>query len=261
MNVKGFINPKYKNQQMISFLDHLCSDFNNKGHVIFQNKRNLIKSFTLDDGSTIVVKQYSIKGVFSACLRMFVKSKAQKAFENGITLEHFGISTPTPIAYIEQKRKYLPSKSYYISAFTNDVSIKSLLERNTPDRKMVEAFASLIAQMHIHGIVHHDLNLSNVLYHEENNIYNLTLIDINRMTFKKKGKLTLDNCKDDFMRFTGRLDVFIAVLYCYARLRGWNAECFVRKQVLKKIKHDANWTTRKKIHSFFHKIFHRCYTL
>ena len=66
MNVKGFINPKYKNQQMISFLDHLCFDFNNKGHVIFQNKRNLIKSFTLDDGSTIVVKQYSNKGVFSA---------------------------------------------------------------------------------------------------------------------------------------------------------------------------------------------------
>ena len=57
---------------------------------------------------------------------------------------------------------------------------------------------------------------------------------------------------DDLVRFTGRLDVFLAVAYEYARIRGFEAEPFVRKLTIKKIRHDANWTRRKKLHRLFH---------
>lgn len=252
MAVKCFINPKCESPLVKALTDGLCTEFDRKGTVIFQNRRNVIKSFVLADGQTLVVKRFRVKGWLNTCLRMFARSKARKAYENGLLLERAGIGTPAPVACVEQWNGRVPVCSYYVCAFTPDITIQPLLEGERPDERMVDAFAALMAHMHEQGIVHHDLNLSNVLYREENGTYRLSVIDINRVTMKKRGELTLSDSKDDFMRFTGRLDVFLAVAYSYARLRGWDAERFVRKQTAKKIRHDAQWTRRKKIHHFFH---------
>lgn len=252
MAVKCFINPKCESPLVKALTDGLCTEFDRKGTVIFQNRRNVIKSFVLADGQTLVVKRFRVKGWLNTCLRMFARSKARKAYENGLLLERAGIGTPAPVACVEQWNGRVPVCSYYVCAFTPAITIQPLLEGERPDERMVDAFAALMAHMHEQGIVHHDLNLSNVLYREENGTYRLSVIDINRVTMKKRGELTLSDSKDDFMRFTGRLDVFLAVAYSYARLRGWDAERFVRKQTVKKIRHDAQWTRRKKIHHFFH---------
>lgn len=251
MTGKYVINPTYKNPLVSSFMDSLHTDFEHTGTIIFQNRRNTIKSFVLADGQVLVVKKFNSKGLVNACLRFFSKTKAQKAFENGMTLEKAGITTPTPFAYFEQRNGYLPSCSYYVSAFTADQSIKPLLEREEPDKQMIESFAALMVKMHTQGIVHHDLNLSNVLYHEENGMYKLSVIDINRMTFKIPEKLTIADCKDDFFRWTGRLELFLKVACSYAQQRGWDAEAFIRKLATQKINHDKKWTRRKKLHSFF----------
>lgn len=251
MTVKYVINPTYANSLVSSFMDSLHTSFDHTGTVIFQNRRNIIKSFVLADGQVLVVKKFNYKGLLNACLRIFSKTKAQKAFENGMTLEKAGIATPPPFAYSEQRKGCLPFCSYYVSSVTTDSSIKPLLECEEPDKQMIESFAALMVKMHRQGIVHHDLNLSNVLYHEEDGMYKLSVIDINRMTLKTPEKLTIAECKDDFFRWTGRLDLFLKVAYSYAQQRGWNAEVFVRKLIISKIDHDKKWTRRKKLHSFF----------
>ena len=252
MTGKYVINPIYKNPLVISFMDSLHTDFDHTGTIIFQNRRNTIKYFVLADGQILVVKRFNYKGLINACLRIFSKTKAHKAFENGMTLERADIATPAPFAYFEQRNGFLPFCSYYVSAFTADQSIKYLLEREEPDKKMIESFAALMVKMHTQGIVHHDLNLSNVLYHEEHGMYKLSVIDINRMTLKVPEKLTVAECKDDFFRWTGRLELFLKVAYSYAQQRGWNAEVFIRKLTIQKINHDKKWTRRKKLHSFFY---------
>ena len=108
MTVKYVINPTYANSLVSSFMDSLHTSFDHTGTVIFQNRRNIIKSFVLADGQVLVVKKFNYKGLLNACLRIFSKTKAQKAFENGMTLEKAGIATPPPFAYSEQRKGCLP---------------------------------------------------------------------------------------------------------------------------------------------------------
>lgn len=255
--LKTTISRKYSSIPDIKNTVNGCiANLNSSGEFLFENKRNTIKLFHMEKiGLDLVVKRYSNKWVDRRLIKAGLKkSKAQKAFENGLLLEKVNISTPSPVAYVEERNgKHLIS-CYYIYLYTEDVSITPLIEQATPDAEAVKALAAIIARLHENGIVHHDINLSNVLYHNDNGKLEFSLIDINRMTHTGSGlkENDMNVYLDDLVRFTGRLDVFLAVAYEYARIRGFEAEPFVRKLTIKKIRHDANWTRRKKLHRLFH---------
>lgn len=254
--LKTTISRKYSSIPDIEkTINGFIANLNNSGEFLFENKRNTIKLFHMEDmGLKFVVKRYSSKWIDRRLLAGLKKTKARKAFENGLRLEEAGISTPSPVAYVEERNGKQVVSCYYIYLYTEDVSVMPLIEQDVPDAEAVRALAEIIAKLHENGIVHHDINLSNVLYHRENGKLALSLIDINRMTHCNF-KLTEKNMTaylDDLVRFTGRLDIFLAVAYEYARIRGFNAEPFVRRLTIKKIRHDANWTRRKRIHKLFH---------
>ena len=250
MHIHYVIHNRYNDVlEQKPFLEHLCMEFDSGGEVVFQNKRNVIRKVVAPNGETLAVKRFNTRAGIKL-LGLFGKiSKARQAYENALLLERNGIATPTPIAYVEIKEGKVLQASFYLSLFTPDTSISPLLERDTPEPKAVDAFAALLARMHEHAIIHHDTNLSNVLYHEEGGQYMLSLIDINRL---RQQSPTIRNISDDLMRFTGRLNLFIAVLYRYAQLRHIdNIEAFVRMMTQRKIAHDAQWTRRKRFLRFF----------
>ena len=253
--LKTTISRKYSSLPNIKeTINGFIANLNNSGEFLFENKRNTIKLFRMEEtGLKLVVKRYSSKWIDRRLMAGIKKSKAQKAFENGLLLERSGISTPSPVAYVEDRKGKQIVSCFYIYLYTEDVSIMPLIEQEKPDTDAVKALANIIAKLHENGIVHHDINLSNVLYHKENGKLVLSLIDINRMTHSNS-EFTEKNMMlyiDDLVRFTGRLDIFLAVAYEYASIRGFNAEPFVRKLTIKKIRHDANWTRRKKLHKLF----------
>ena len=239
-----------------STIFQVVSSFESHGKIISQNRRNTIKEYWLaDKGKSIVIKQYRNKGLVKKAMSLFRSSKARKAFDNGLLLTRHGIRTPQPVAYAEDWANGCLKASYYICRYTEDTNIIPLIERSQPEKKAIKAFAQLLAQLHDNGIVHHDLNLSNLLYHTEKDEMILSVIDINRTSCRadRKPETREKEYIDDLLRFTGRLDIFVSVAYEYARLRNIDAEPFVRRMTVKKIKHDANWTRRKLIHSFFNK--------
>ena len=144
---------------------------------------------------------------------------------------------------------------YYVMAFTPDTALALLLEQPQPDSDAVKALALLLAKMHNNGIVHRDINSTNVLQHTDaDGQLTLTVIDINRMRHRadRQPLTRIADYARDLLRFTGRLDVFLPVAYEYARQRGIETEPFVRKLTKMKIKHDAYSARRKKFHSLFH---------
>lgn len=248
---KTFIHQAFQGDAEVrTWVQRLEHDFDLQGEELYRNGRNVLKLHSLASGQTLVVKQFRLRSAWRRLLALLSRRmKGRKAFEGAMALQQEGFHTPQPVAWVEVRRHGIPHCSFYVSQFTADEPVLPLLERDSPDTAMVEAFADLLAQMHQRGIVHHDTNLSNILYHEEEGHYVLSLIDTNRIGYTPGRPCPLwgrGSGKADLMRFTGRLHLFLDVAYRYAQRRGLPAEPFVRRLTVAKIRHDANWTRRKR---------------
>lgn len=240
------INEPYKgNQALISLLNNfeLCSSFDEK---IYSNRRNTLWAHTIEGMEKIVVKVFKYDTFRQLKYTVSKRSKAKLAYDNAMTLLNHGISTPEPVAFVDVTEGGLVKYSALVTLYTPDQDVSVLIDE---DKECASALASLIAQMHSAGIVHHDMNSSNVLYSIQNGGYRLSLIDLNRM--KVVPSVGFKDEMDDLVRFTGNLQTFINVIYPYAACRHYDIEPFVRKAISYKIKHDAAWTRKKKLKQIF----------
>jgi len=178
------INPKYN--QLTSFIKSIPDIFPTQGNVIY-NERNQLKTFIID-GYNIVVKSFRKPNVTNKIVYgNFRKSKAKRSFENALKLLDKGFSTPDPIAYIQEKKFGLFSRSYYISIYEIDYKHirEQMIGQNVTDEFLCDV-ANLIARLHNEGILHKDLSPGNILTRQINNTLEFSLVDINRMIFQNK---------------------------------------------------------------------------
>lgn len=246
------INPAYKNNRAVcEFIQHLPETFEREGVFLYAG-RNVIKSFILNDPDPVlqqlVVKRYKHPNPVQRIVYSFFRdTKAARAFRNATELYRRGIATPLEIAYVEQQKGGLFEYGYYISSYDGapPISVR-LTETAEFDRIMAANFAAFAAELHEKGILHHDLNSTNVLYHPENGHYRFSVIDINRMNFKAEGSCPSPaECLENLTRFTGKMDLFEYVARCYAESRKWPVETTVKKALAVKIRHDRKWGRRK----------------
>lgn len=261
--IKISINHEFKNSDsLISFLNSLPIVFDKDGEIIFSGrntiKRFLLNGIILDDFSyseCIVKKFKKLNFIQRVIYSFFRTSKAKRAFHNAEILKNLHFDTPLGIAYIELWDKGLLKESYYIS--TSDYSQpikKQLIDCDNFDLLLARNFAYFVATLHEKGILHHDLNSTNVLFHFDDTVqeYKFSLIDINRMTFIDKSlTLTKKQCFDNLTRFTGRMDLFVYVLKYYIIYRGWDVDFLLPKAIKIKLKHDEGWKRRKNILKIF----------
>lgn len=241
------INSTYKNNSQIrEFVNDLPKQFENGGTILYA-ERNIIKSFTLG-GKWIVVKRFRLPSWPQRLIYSFFrKSKAERAFRNGIILHERGISTPCSIAYLEQWKSGLFEYGYYVTEY---IDLPPICERLNDiedfDRTLADAFAAFVADLHRKGILHHDLNSTNVLYQQAKGSYTFSLIDINRMEFSPIGKYpSLKQCMKNLTRFTGRMEVFEYVARQYAIYRSLDVDSFTHEALAVKIRHDKQNRRRK----------------
>lgn len=244
------------NEAFVSLVSDIGSRMHEGGILIFSG-RNTIK--LMEVGSQggqplrVVVKHFAKPGILKKLGYILgARTKADKAFSNGQELLSRGILTPEPFAAVDYCSGGIPCDSYLLTAEEALPPIEDGIPVHGTepfDKAMAEAFAAFLAEMHGKGILHHDLNPTNVRYRRrEDGTFTFSLIDINRMKFYPLGKpIPMSECIENMTRFTGRMDIFEHVARCYARARGIAEEDFVARAVAGKTAHDKAWRRRKRL--------------
>lgn len=209
------------------------------------------------DGREVVVKEYHELGFLKGIVYTFFrKNKAQRAFDNALRLLERGILTPEPIDVVEQHRFGLLRRLYYVSSYTDRLPIrKPLTEDNPFNIRMTIDFAHFVARLHTKGVIHHDLNNTNVLYRLKGRHYEFMLIDINRVSFTAGGRPAADAaCLENLTLFANRGAMFDTFAAEYVRARGWDS-CRIKDIYKAKARHDRHWQRKKAVKSFIRKLY------
>lgn len=255
------IAPEYRTvEELVKLVVETPFTFDDEGTILY-DKRNTIRSIMIDNPNIpfrqIVVKRFKTPNLLQRISYSFFRSsKASRAFNNAIELRKRGINTPREIAYIEESQRKLIKSTYVITDYTDGLPIRDLLvtPQGINTEKAVE-FARFAIELHSKGILHHDLNSTNVLYHSSEKGCCFSVIDINRMKFKTPSKLTIAECFENLTRFTGQMDLFEYVLQNYIRIRGWKYD-LIEDAIKMKIRHDQQRVRRKAFLGKLKKLHH-----
>lgn len=239
------IHQKYAHlkPQLLDIVQH----FDQSGTVLYSG-RNTLKSFEVE-GRCVVVKRFKplhlLKGVIYTFFR---DTKARRSYENALKLDSRGVSSPYPLAFVEVRKNGLIHDTYYFCEYTDYQEIASELNASDDfNTSLAEAFGCFVADLHVRGILHYDLNSGNVLFRQTSDgRYLFQLIDINRMKFMPQGQeVPLDECLENLTLFTGNLTLHAHVAASYAGQRGYDITEFVAMAHRRKKAHDRRWRWRK----------------
>jgi serine/threonine protein kinase len=149
----------------------------------------------------------------------FRKSKAKRAYEYAVRLTNSGFATPDSVAYMEYFNSRLLNNSYFVSIHNDEAKIfrdyqyQNLTEELTI---MLQQMAEYIAKLHDNNIIHLDFSPGNILIEKVGDKYIFSLIDINRMGFKK---VSTDEGMMNFGRLCVPDDKVAVIAKYYAKAR------------------------------------------
>ena len=95
-----------------------------------------------------------------------------------------GFLTPEPIAFIECSKGGLLAQSYFISLTQRLYSAWHPLSSDGQDG-LIKDLVGFAHQLHRRGIYHMDFSNGNILCKKQNDHFQFSLVDNNRMQFKK----------------------------------------------------------------------------
>lgn len=118
-------------------------------------------------GCALVVKRYNLKSLQHVLERFWRPTRAWHSWREGHRLQHLGISTPTPLALIEERIGPLRRRAFLINEFCPGVSLLHFLSPDRePEVNVASALVSLFQRLHTLRISHGDLKASNLLWHD-----------------------------------------------------------------------------------------------
>ena len=244
--MRVIIHPDYRN--LTDFIRQLPATFYQTGELLYQG-RNIVKRYEID-GLKIVVKRYKHPNIYQRIAYTFFKSsKTERAYRYAALLRSKGIDSPHEVAYIESKRHGLFTTGFFISLNCDYPPTSIPLSADEFDRPLANALTQFLVELHEKGILHGDLNLTNILYHmDESGHYRFTLIDTNRTVFKRP---TPDECLDNLKRLSHKRDLLFYIIAHYARLRGWDADECIQKEVRHLERFEKKERLKFKLQDFF----------
>lgn len=212
---------------------------------IIQDGRNLIKSIEID-GIQLNVKSFKKPNLINKyAYRYLRQSKAKRSFQYGSKLLDLGVSTPTPVAYIEFSKFGGLSRSYYISLqMPYDYTFRELIDQDINDvEEVLIQFTKFTFNFHKQGVYFIDHSPGNTLIKKENDGYRFSLVDLNRTKFIS---INLDLGIKNFYRLGSNEDMIRIMAREYAKL--WEAdESYVLEKMLELTMNHNKRIAKKKI--------------
>jgi hypothetical protein len=208
---------KYKTQ-IENYIIHFASS--GKDFVI--GKRNLIKTFELEN-EVISIKSFKNPNFINKIVyRYFRKSKARRSFEYASKLMNLGIGTPNPIAYYENFDFLGLRDSFYVCEHLEDVfEFRALVQRlDIANRdEIIRQFIQFSFKMHESGVEFLDHSPGNTLIKNNNDgSYSFYLVDLNRMKFHEK--MDFQSRMKNLSRLTPQKEMIVIMASEYAKLSG-----------------------------------------
>jgi tRNA A-37 threonylcarbamoyl transferase component Bud32 len=115
----------------------------------------------------LVIKRYNLKTLRHALTRLWRPSRAWHSWREGHRLRFLGISTPAPLALIEERFGPLRRRAWLITEFCAGPNLREHLSSDCPPPpEEAKAITSLFRTMHELCISHGDLKATNLLWHD-----------------------------------------------------------------------------------------------
>ncbi len=244
--MKLIVHPDYRRYS--DFIRQLPATFDQSGELLYQG-RNVVKRYRVD-GQSLVVKKYKHPNFFQRIIYTYFKStKTERAYKFAALLRDKGIESPHEVAYIETRRHGLFTTGFFVSLNCDYPPTSILLSVPHFDHPLADALAGFLVELHEKGVLHGDLNLTNILYHaDDDGRYRFALIDTNRSIFKRP---TPDECLDNLKRLTHKREVLVYIISLYARRRGWDTDECVHKVIRQLERFEEHRRIKRRFQDFF----------
>ena len=207
---------------------------------VLHQGRNVVKMVERE-GVRMVVKSYEH---WSLVIRLLYgrlrRSKAVRAYRYAERLLAMGIDTPTPIAVVDVQRGGMLHQSLFVSAYSDYESaavINSYPAKTDMLQPLMDALAKFIFRLHDAGVLHKDLNITNILYKATaDGEYKFQLIDINRMDFRSH--LSMNERIENMRRLSCQPTAYAYILERYAAQAATNEQTFQLRGLIARLLFD-----------------------
>lgn len=252
MRRKIIINPDYC--YLEAFVKALPDEFDAlAGAEVLRDIRNVTKAVDVA-GERIVIKSYRhISPLNSLLYGTLRDSKAVRAYKYAERLIRLGVATPQPVAVIDTSRKGRLRDSFFISIYSDYKSAEMV--NSYPDDgeslcPLMDSVAAFILRLHECGVLHQDLNISNILFRRRaDGEYDFQIIDINRMKFKRR--LSERERIVNFKSLSCSPASYAYILHQYAKLSGISEHSIEMKGLFVRIMHERRKGFLRELKSYF----------
>ncbi len=154
------------------------------------------------DGSNYVLKRYNMKSLGHRVSRSLRPSRAHQSWRNALVLKMLGISTPTPLLFMENRALGLfRSTAYFLSEYVEGSNFGEEIEKGEIDKarfeESIELFRNLFRTMHTYSISHGDTKASNFIVKEGE----LVVLDLDAMKRHQSRSSFSEKFSKDLKRF------------------------------------------------------------
>ena len=192
-----------------------------KGNLIHDG-RNKLRRFEYQ-GKSIIVKEFHRPNLINRFVYGVLRpSKAKRSFYHAQLLQHLGIGTPAPIAYMTLRNHGFFDLSYYVT-LASDCRYDYSEIMNAPGAydDVLQELALTTACLHTAGYWHKDYGRGNILFdRDKEGKVKLEVIDLNRIGH---GKVDIHLGCENFNRLPATPHMHHVIAETYARARGFEA--------------------------------------
>lgn len=236
MNI--IINPKYT--FLKDFIESLPAQFAGTGEIIYSG-RNILKQYE-EQGLSLIVKKFKVPHIINRIAYATIRtSKAQRSYCYSLRLLERGISTPEPVAYIDEFFLGL-RHSFYIalkSSCTRDMREFWDMAEIGDRGFILEAFGRFTAFVHEQNVLHLDYSGGNIMFAVEDQNPQFTLVDVNRIRF---GSVSEEEGYKNLERLWLPEEAYVIIARAYANARAFDPDhavervCYYKNKLMNKKK-------------------------